>query len=279
MGAAVCVAVGSALQHHAATMAGGYHGGIVLLWRLVRSRRWMAGLAVLAAGTVLHAAALRVGAVAVVEAVMVTNLALALPARVLLDRVRPSSRLVMVAIALSGGIAVFVVAAHPGTGQPDPDGRASALVIVVGAAVATLSMVAVARVRSARVAGLALGLAAGILYGLAGGVLKAVVHAVPLGLAAAVCGWPLWTLAVLGSWAFIVHQRAYARAPLQASLPTLSAASPLAGLAFGTLAFGEQPAHGPASVLGEVLGLAVIIVSVALLGRLSRPGRESPDST
>jgi hypothetical protein len=267
------------LQHQAATVAAGYRGGIVLLWQLARSRRWMMGLAVLAAGTLLHAAALRDGAVVVVEAVMVTNLALALPARVLLDRVRPPARLVLAAVALSGGIAVFVAAAHPGTGQPGPDARAAAEVIAVGAAVAALCSVAVARVRSGRVAGFALGLAAGTLYGLAGGVLKAVVHAVPHGLAAALAGWPLWTLAVLGTWAFFLHQRAYTRAPLQASLPTLSAANPLAGLAFGTLAFGEQPAHGPAAVLGEVLGMAVVIVSVTLLGRLSRPERGSPDST
>jgi hypothetical protein len=122
---------------------------------------------------------------------------------------------------------------------------------------------------------MALGLAAGILYGLAGGILKAVVrtvlHGNPLG---AVTGWPLWALAVLGAWAFILHQRAYTRAPLQASLPALSVANPLAGMAFGALAFGEIPASGPLAMLGEMLGMAVIVGSVAILGRLSVvPGR------
>jgi hypothetical protein len=275
----VCIALGSALQHQAATTTRGYRGLIGLLWRLARSRRWMVGLAVLGAGTLLHAAALRGGAVAVVEAVMVTNLALALPARTLLDRVRPPARLVVVAVVLSGGIAVFVAAARPGAGQPDADARAAAEVIAAGAAVAGLCWVAAGRVRSGRIAGLALGLAAGTLYGLAGGVLKAVVHDVLRGPAAAITGWPLWTLAVLGAWAFILHQRAYARAPLHASLPALSAANPLAGLAFGTLAFRESPAHGPVALLGEVAGMAVIIVSVTLLGRLSRPGRGLPGST
>ena len=239
----------------------------------------MVGLAVLGAGTLLHAAALRGGAVAVVEAVMVTNLALALPTRTLLDRVRPPARLVVVAVVLSGGIAVFIAAARPGTGQPNADAGAAAEVIAAGAVVAGLCWVAAGRVRSGRIAGLALGLAAGTLYGLAGGVLKAVVHDVLHGPAAAITGWPLWTLAVLGAWAFVLHQRAYARAPLHASLPALSAANPLAGLAFGTLAFRESPAHGPVALLGEVAGMAVIIVSVTLLGRLSRPGRGLPGST
>lgn len=236
----------------------------------------MAGMVVVGAGSLLHAAALRGGAVVVVEAVMVTNLALALPARTLLDRARPPVRLVLAALVLSGGIAVFVAAARPGAGQPAADARAAAEVIAVGVAVAALCSVAAGRVRSGRVAGLALGLAAGTLYGLAGGVLKAVVHALLDGPAAVITGWPLWTLAALGAWAFILHQRAYARAPLQASLPALSAANPLAGLAFGALAFRESPAHGLVAVLGEVLGMAVIIVAVMLLGRLSRPGRGLP---
>lgn len=229
----------------------------------------MTGLAATAAGTVLHALALSIGAVAVVEAVLVTNLALALPARTLLDRVRPSVPLVLSAVALSGGVAVFVAAARPGTGQPVPDARVAAAVIAAGVALAGLCTATAARTRSDRIAGFALGLAAGTLYGLAGGVLKAVAHAVLHGPATAIVGWPLWTLAVLGSWAFILHQGAYARAPLPASLPALSVANPLAGLIFGALAFGEAPASGPLAVLGEVLGMAVIIASVALLGRLS----------
>ena len=106
------------------------------------------------------------------------NLALALPVRALLDRVRPSAGLVLAAVVLSGGVAVFVAAARPGTGQPAPDARAAAAVIAAGVALAGLCLVAAARARSGRVAGLALGLAVGTLYGLAGGVLKAVVHAV-----------------------------------------------------------------------------------------------------
>jgi hypothetical protein len=78
--AAVCIALGSALQHQA---AGGHdhRGGIGLLRRLARSRRWMTGLAAAGAGTLMHAAALRGGALAVVEPVLVMNVALALGQR------------------------------------------------------------------------------------------------------------------------------------------------------------------------------------------------------
>jgi hypothetical protein len=269
--AAVCVGLGSALQHQGAATAGDRrHGVASLLWRLARSPRWVAGLAAAGAGTLLHAAALPNAAVAVVEGIMVANLAVALPARALLDRARPPAGLVLAAVALSGGVAVFAAAARPGTGQPVPDARGAAAVIAAGVALAGLCSAAAARTRSRQVSGLALGLAAGTLYGVAGGILKAVVHTVLHGNpASVVTGWPLWALAVLGAWAFVLHQRAYTSAPLHASLPALSVANPLAGMAFGALAFREIPASGPLAILGEVLGMAVIIVSVVILGRLT----------
>lgn len=277
----MCVGLGSAVQHQAATAVEGYRGAISLLWRLAHSGRWMAGLVATGTGVLLHAAALHSGAVVVVEAVLVANLALALPARALLDRIRPSAGLVLAAVVLSGAVALFVAAAHPSSGQSAPDAGAAFAAIAAGATVAGLCWAASIRARSGRIAGFALGLAAGTLYGLVGGVLKATVHTLLQdGVLAVIAGWPLWALVVLGAWGFALHQRAYTRAPLQASLPALSVASPLVGMAFGILAFREVPASGTLAVLGEVAGMAAIVVSVAVLGRLSttparQPGRHS----
>ena len=266
--AAGCLAMASALQHQAATGEQGYRSGIHLLWRLARSRRWMIGMAAAAAAEVLHAAALNGGALAVVQPLLVMSLAMALPVRALLDRARPSGRQVLSALALVGGVALFVASAHPGAGRPVPEAAGAAAVIAAGVALAGLCSVIAARTRSGRVAGFALGLAAGTLYGLAGGVLKAVVQTGLRDPVAALGGWPLWTLAVLGAWGLIMHQRAYTHAPLRVSLPVLSVANPLAGIAFGVLVFAEIPASGPLALLGQAAGLAVIVVSVAILARL-----------
>lgn len=69
------------------------------------------------------------------------------------------------------------------------------------------------------------------------------------------------------AWALILHQRSYAYASLRISLPVLSVASPLAGMIFGALVFGESPASGPLAILAEATGLAVIVVSVTVLAR------------
>jgi len=266
--AAGCLAVASALQHQAATGEQGYRSGIHLLWRLARSRRWMIGMAAAVAGEVLHAAALNAGALAVVQPLLVMSLAIALPVRALLERARPSGRQVLTALALVGGVALFVASAHPSAGHLVSDAGGAAAVIAAGVALAGLCSVIAARTRSGRVAGFALGLAAGTLYGLAGGVLKAVVHTALRDPVAALAGWPLWTLAVLAAWGLIMHQRAYTHAPLRVSLPVLSVANPLAGIAFGVVVFGEIPASGPLALLGQAAGLAVIVVSVAILARL-----------
>lgn len=265
--AAIFLALASALQHQAATAEQGYRSGIHLLLRLARNRRWAAGLAVAAAGVALHAAALHAGALAVVQPVLVMSVALALPARAVLDRARPSAGQVLAGAVLAAGVAIFVTAAHPHAGHAAPDGRGAAAVIAAGVALAGLGSVIAARARSGRVAGFALGVAAGTLYGLAGGVLKAAVQAALHDPAALIAGWPPWALAVLATWGFIIHQRAYAHAPLGVSLPALSVANPLAGVVFGMLVFGETPAHGPLALLGETVGLVVIVASVTMLAR------------
>jgi len=272
VGAAACFAVASALQHQAAAGEHGYRNGIRLVWRLARNRRWATGLAIATVGLILHAAALTTGALAVVQPVLTMSVALALPVRALLDRDRPPAGQVLAAAVLAAGVAVFATAAHPRNGQSVPDARGAALVIAAGVALAGICSVIASRARSGRVAGLTLGLAAGTLYGLVGGALKAATHAGLRDPVDALTGWPLWTLAVLGAWAVIVHQRAYTHGPLAVSLPALSVANPLTGTVFGMLVFGETPANAPLALLGEALGLAVIVVAVTMLARAPAGG-------
>jgi len=267
LAAAICLALASALQHQAATGEHGYRSGIHLLWRLAHRPRWAAGLAAGGGGLALHAAALHAGALAVVQPLLVTGLALALPLRALLDRHRPPAGQALAAVVLAAGVAVFVVAADPSAGSPAPVAGAAATMIAFGAAAAGACSMIATRARSGRVAGFALGLAAGILYGLLGGVLKAAVHAVIRQPAAAVTAWPVWALVVLGAWAFVVHQRAYAHAPLSVSLPVLSVANPLAAIVFGAAVFGERPAGSPLAMLAQAAGLAVMVASVTMLAR------------
>lgn len=273
--AALCIALGSALQHSAVAVVGGRPSGVRLVLRLTRNGRWMAGLAVTGAGTLFHAVALRTGALAVVEPVLVMNLALALPARALLDRTRPSAAHAAAAVVLGVGVALFVVAARPSAGHSAADTGVVGVLILAGVTLAGLCTAVAAKSGSERIAGVALGLAAGALYGVSGGVLKAIVQTVMHSPAAALTGWPLWALCALTAWAFVIHQQAYARAPLRVSLPVLSVANPLAGMVFGAVVFGEIPAHSPAATTAEAVGLVIVLGSVFALTRPEAPKGQS----
>lgn len=271
--AALFIALGAALQHHAVAGADGSRGGIGLVLRLARSWRWMIGLAAAGVGTLLHAVALRDGALAVVEPILAMNLALALPVRALLDRARPSAGHAAAATVLSAGIAIFVITANPSAGQSAPDGRDAAVLILAGIVLAGLCTAVAARTTSEGIAGVALGLAAGVLYGVGGGALKTTVHTLTRNPVAALTGWPLWTLCALTACAFVLHQQAYARAPLRFSIPVLNVAQPLAGIAFGALAFREIPAHSLVAASAEAFGLAIIVGSIVVLSRPEAPHR------
>lgn len=267
LGAALCYALSASLQHRAATDAGGTYGSIRLLWQLARDRRWALSLLPAAIGLILHSAAVRYGALAVVQPLLVIGLAFALPMRALLDRARPSAADVAAAIVLAIGVAAFLYAADPTSGQKSAASTPAGIVIAVGVLVVVVCWLAATRFQSGWVAGLALGVAAGTLYGLAGGALKAAVHALAAGPDAIVTTWPFWALLGLGGWAVLLHMRAYARAPLRVSLPALTVANPLVAFFFAQAAFAEKADTGLAELVTEIVAVAVITASVAVLAR------------
>jgi hypothetical protein len=80
LGAATCYALSSALEQRAAKQERPYRSlDPRLLVRLVRRPLWLAGWAPDVAGTGLQAAALHLGALALVEPLLVCNLLLAIP--------------------------------------------------------------------------------------------------------------------------------------------------------------------------------------------------------
>jgi drug/metabolite transporter (DMT)-like permease len=271
--AALFVAVGSALQHQGVGDADApEQGGIALVIRLLKNKPWMAGLIITGLSTLLHAAALKDGTLAVVETVMAINLAMALPVRAWLERAKPSAAQTLAALVLTVGVAVFIVAANPTDGDMTPNGGGAFLILAVGIIFALVCIAIASRTQKERVAGVTLGLAGGVLYGLAGGVLKTVVAQLLTNPVGALFSWPLWVLIGLNAWAFVLHQEAYARAPLRASLPALSVSNPIAGIIFGGFVFDEIPAHSLLAVFGELVGLAIIGGSILALAQRD-PGR------
>jgi drug/metabolite transporter (DMT)-like permease len=276
--AAVAFGASTALMYHSASQLTRPDMSLVrLIARLVVQPRWLAGMAASLAGLALHALALRLGSLAVVQPLVVTGLVFAFVFRALLDRRMPPTSLVAWVIVTAVGIAIFLVGSRSVISANEPSGRAAVVLLIVGGSVAALAWWAADHVGRRR-AGLLLGLAGGVVFGMIAGVLKAVTASA--GLADLFTTWPLYVLVALGATGFTINQHAYSSAPLASSLPVLDVVNPIVAVIFGVVVFDEHPGSNPGTLAAEAIGLLLVLAGISFLARAEeddpRPGRQRP---
>ena len=274
LAAAVAFGWSTALMHHSASGAPAEAEGLrSLLLHVVQQWRWLVGMASSLIGLVLHAVALHLGSLAVVQPLIVTGLVFSFLFRSGLDRELPSRRMILLVLLTAVGLTVFLLSG----GSPSGGGTASSagigLMLGIGAV-----LVAVAWTASSRTvehAGLLLGAAAGVVFGLIAGTLKATTDAASRGVLVLLTSWPTYALAALGATGFVLNQRSYQKAPLSRSLPVANTLNPLVAVVFGVVAFGERPPHDPAALTAEAVGLAAVLVGIFFLARTEEVTAES----
>lgn len=284
LGSASAFAVGAVMEHRAASsapVAGGAAGPLRLLTHLVRDPRWLLAVTIGAAGLGLHALALRLGTVVVVQPVLACGLVVSLVLGSLVDRRHPGRPLPerrqwVAAAVVVAGLATFLVAA-----DPSPDGAGGAqplLAVLVAAALALGAATAVyARLPGARRAATALGAAAGTAFGVNALVLATLVEA-PV--ASWPASWQTLALVLLGVTGVGLSQLAYQAGPLVRSLPALTVLEPLVALGAAGPVFGERlaPGWGPHAAQGAGAAMLLVGLAVLALGRAApAPGPALPD--
>lgn len=266
LGCALSAAVSSVLQHRSARQAPAGRGlQLGLIAHLFGRPLWLAGLLAAGFGVGLHALALSVGKLAVVQPLLVTGLLFALPVSVLLERRRPSLVEWCWAVVLVGGLALFLSAARPGGGQVPSD--TDRLILVVISATVVAGGLVVLGFRSARRHRAALlGLAGGIAYGVTAALIKNVTelaaHPVDVLLT-----WPVYALIAVGVAALVLSQAGYQAGPIAASLPPLTMADLVVAILSGVLAFHERLAYSPTAIVLEVVSFLLISVATLQLAR------------
>jgi drug/metabolite transporter (DMT)-like permease len=265
LAAAVAFGWSTALMHHSASGAPSSVSGVrALLVHVTRQWRWLLGMAASLTGLGLHALALHLGTIAVVQPLVVTGLVFSFLFRAALDRALPHRATMGWALLTGVGLTVFLVSGGAsGGGRADPVD--TAVLLAAGAVLVAAAWVAAARVPSH--AGLLLGAAAGVVFGLIAGTLKATTLAAGRGLVALVTSWPVYVLVVLGATGFLLNQRSYHAAPLSRSLPVSNTLNPVVALVFGVVGFGERPPSAPGRLAAEAIGLVVVLTGVFLLAR------------
>lgn len=264
---ACCLGFGFVLQQNAAQRAplGDFLSPRLLL-DLMRVPRWLGGTALVVAGMALGAAALGQGELSLVEPLLATNLlfALALSRR---QTRQPLGRQGWAGLALlAGGVTAFVVAGEPrgGTAVTDPLRHWLIIGLMTGLA---LLLTAYAKRSRLIIAPVLLALAAGLLYGVQDALTRVSGERLSAGgLPHLLTTWQPYAVLLIGVTAMILVQSAFETGPLRMSLPALTAAQPLAGIACGVGFLGDRLRTDAGALTGEACGLAAVVAGIVLLG-------------
>ncbi|MFI9049149.1 DMT family transporter [Streptomyces sp. NPDC053427] len=269
LGAACCLGLGFVFQQEAAQHAPPKdYLSLRLLLDLVRMPRWVAGIALFIVGMALGALALGMGDITLVEPLLATNLlfAMALARRLSGQRLGRSGWAGL--WLLAGGVTAFIVAGQPHGGTSEAGRPAQWLImgIVLATALVLAAVAKRERVHVSLEAAL-LGVAAGLLYGLQDALTRISGERFGQGgWAGLLISWQPYAILVLGILALVMVQSAFETAPLRMSLPALTAAQPLAGIACGVGFLGDQLRVTPGALAWEAAGIVAVIAGIVLIG-------------
>lgn len=265
---ACAVALSTSLQHRIAghAPASAQHSFGVLSF-VVTKPVWLLGIVIGAVAFVLHAAALRLGSIALVQPILITGVVLSVVVRHALDRSLPSGRELRSVLVTALGLATFLVVADPAPSTDPPDHGAALLGTMLCLGLAALVTWGSAHAPHPRSQALLLGIAAGIVFGLVAALIKLAVSDLENGLANLLTSWSPYVLAAAGVCAMAVNQRAYNLAPLSMSMPVLNIVDVLVAIVLGIWVFGEAPAHTPLAHIVQAAALTCMVVGLHRIAR------------
>ncbi|MFI0938407.1 DMT family transporter [Streptomyces sp. NPDC021020] len=268
LGAACCLGFGFVLQQRAAARAPlADFLSFRLLLDLIHMPDWLLGVGLMVCGQVLGAIALGYGEISLVEPLTATNLlfAMALSRKLSGQPLGWNGWLGVALLAL--GVTAFIVAGRPRGGGAEAGALRHWLVFGIVAGLALLLTLRARRLSRSGEAAL-LGLAAGLLYGLQDSLTRVCGQIVQdQGIGQLLVSWQPYAVGGLGLTGMLLVQSAFEMAPLRMSLPSLTAAQPIAGIVCGVGFLGDRLRFTTGALAWEAAGLAAIVAGVVLLGR------------
>jgi hypothetical protein len=259
LGAAVLFAVGAAMEQTSTKQEKPTRTlDPRLMLRLLHRPRWVLGWVPEVGGTILQALALRIGALALVEPLLLAGVFVAVPLAAAFNRQQPQARdFVVVGLGVVG-LTAFLVAASPEAGVNQAP-LADWLPVIAGiSALFAACLVLAWRIAGAG-RGILLGIGAGLLYGFDASLLKTITVQLGAGLGALLSSWHVYALIVVGIVAVMLNQNAFQSGRIAAPLTTIAVVDPIAGVVIGVAVYQER-----LSVYG--IRIPVVIAAAALLG-------------
>ncbi|MEO9221916.1 MAG: DMT family transporter [Mycobacteriaceae bacterium] len=230
---------------------------------------WLGGIGADVVGLSLQVTALHLGALGVVQPLLISGLLFAL-----LLRSRSgghvSGRELGLAAVVSLTLVAFLVLAHTNNQLAPTDGPDRTPAIAAAVTGVVLAVVCVQLGRRQRHGGRSaalLGIAVGTIYAATAALLKALTSIALRGPLPLLTSWQLYAVLVVGAGGLLLNQVAFQAGPLSASLPAIATVDPLLSIAIGVIVYDEQIRHGLPAGVGLLLLLLILGGAVIALAR------------
>jgi drug/metabolite transporter (DMT)-like permease len=265
LAAAVSFAWAAVLQQEAArTVPDDKSLSIRLLIELLHRPKWLAGGACLLTGFGLQALALAYGPVALVQPIVVTELAFAIPLAIFRRHRRAGRREWTGIFCVLAGISIFLLTASPGSGIQEPP-TVDWLMSLIPVGIVAFAAVSVGAKRTGPKRAMFLGAAAGLSFGVLSVLTKALTHLLSRDLSRALVTWQLYATILVGIVALVISQSAYQAGPLAYSMPFVGVLEPLVAVTIGDTVLGEQVRLSAGTFAVELIAAVFACVGIILL--------------
>lgn len=280
-------AVSTALKHRSATTLPPATGPAAarvgrFLALTVSHPWWLAALVTDAVGFALQAYALHIGAVSVVQPLLVTALLTSL----VVDHVGKRTSMTLHEWGWGGLLVASLVGFLFVSGASSPrlhlhhhaaDRGPAAVCAVLAGALAVVCVVSARRGPARRRARL-LGVAVGTMYACTAVLIKATTEVLGnSGPVAMLASWQLPVLVVCGVSGLLLAQLAFRAGPLRTSLSVIATVDPLLSVVLGVVVYDEQLRTGVLPLAGQALLLVALVIAASALSRLSA-GQSEPET-
>ncbi|GII87920.1 hypothetical protein Ssi03_59100 [Sphaerisporangium siamense] len=238
---------------------------LALILDLIRRPVWLLGIVALISGFAFQAAALSMGALALVQPTLVVELPFTMLLIAWMFGIKLDTRSWLAVAMMTVGLVTFLLSAAPGPGQHAPDSARwlTTTFITVGT---VIGLVMVARLMPGVGRAVALGIAAGIGFAFTATFMKESTTIFDTDAAVLFRSWELYAMVFTGLCSLFLLQNALQSGPLVAAQPALTISDPVSSILYGTLLFGEYVRTGGWVVL-EAAGIGLIIYGSFLLSQ------------
>jgi hypothetical protein len=230
--------------------------------RLLRSPLWLAGWAINLVGFMAQAVAIHLGSVALVQPLLVTQLLFAVPLAARMSRRPISQRDTLSAIAVCGGLAIFLAVRGIAPLDAEPI-RWRIFLAAMSAGGLVCLLVARSAGRPPFEQTMLIATAAGLCFAMSAVFIKlTATDLVERGVVATALDWPGYALAASTATGLVLEQGAFAAGSLPTAVAAMTITNTLASYTVGVLAFHVALPTSPGALAGIAGAGALVCLGV-----------------